>query len=78
MQSLNFNYQDYLDYRLWMNRNFRVKVGSSLVGFSGLVIRFGYQRVERMLCRLILMACHRRLDVVRFRYLGSVVSFYAK
>lgn len=59
-----------------MNANFRVKVGRSLVGFSCLVLRVGYEYAKTLVQRI-----YRRfsLDVHRVKlYNGVVVSFYAK
>lgn len=59
-----------------MNRNFRVKVGRLLVGWSGLVLRVGYDRA----CLYLSKALRSASDVKRFKCqsLGVYVSFYVK
>lgn len=59
-----------------LNRNFRVKVGRLLVGWSGLVLRVGYDRAVLYLSK----ALRSKSDVKRFKCqsLGVYVSFYVK
>ena len=56
-----------------MNKNFKVKYGRLLVGFSGLVARIGFERVQLLLGK----ALRSRSQVKRFMVKGVVVSFYA-
>lgn len=55
------------------NKNFKVKYGRLLVGFSGLVARIGFQRVQLLLGK----ALRSTKQVIRFMVKGVQVSFYA-
>ena len=75
MSQFNFNCSEYLVLRKSMNRNFRVKVGSKLVGFSGFVLAVGYERAKAILMKALRLIVS---DVFRFKTRFGIVSFYVK
>lgn len=56
------------------NKNFRVKVGNYLVGWSGFCSMVGEARACHLLCK----ALKAKSDKVVFKYRGLPVSFYVK
>lgn len=57
-----------------MNRNFRVKYGRTLVGYTGLVLRIGLDRANLLISKMLRTSVQKK----SFKVKGVCVTFYCK